>query len=225
MKRYKPYFKENKSNEYRELLIKSIYKNWTIYKERYPDEPGIMDPSYMFDVIDGWAPDWQSFIIKSFDKNLFLQPPPYAKPILPYSKIRGRCYYNSLDYIIRHKQDHKNLELCIGFLVDSNIFPRMTKELEGTFYSEALRDVTKHVFLKDGNKILDTTLGQTSKGDFYCYRTIPEEIYKNFHYIPEDSDQDGRAVEKYFDFILLKEKTYFDFKNEFLKYVRNNEKI
>jgi hypothetical protein len=207
--------------EYKDLIIKSIYMQWKTWLERFPDEEGLDDPKYMDAEIERWAPEWMSFIKKSFDKNLYIKANSFIKPIKPYSNVKGRCYYNALDYVLNHKQDHKDLELCIGFLFEVKIFDLLKKGLQDNkMYSNGTYDVTKHVFCKVGNKILDPTMGSAFIGDIYCYRIVPEETYKNFYHKPNDEEQDARHVEDYFDNILNKEKNYVNWLDEFILYIK-----
>jgi hypothetical protein len=129
MKRYKRFF-EDVGDDYKDLILRCMEYQWDRWKTNSPEEPGIDDPNYMEWEIKRAAPNWQSFIVKSFDKNLYVKPTSFVKPINPYSKVRSRCYYNALDYVLKHKEDHKDLKLCIGFILDNAVFTDVNKWLD-----------------------------------------------------------------------------------------------
>lgn len=223
MYRYKSLFREDNplSREYKDLTLNLFKLQWDLWKSRFPDEPGIQDPRYMDAEIERGAPEWVSFIVKSFEENLYVKAGSFAQVKVPFVSIKRACYYNALDFVLKYKDTIPNLDLCIGFLIEQEQFDKMKKALdENKMWASPIQYCTKHVFCKIGNKIFDPTLKSAFRGNYYTYRIIPENDYKHFYHKENDPDFNAKDVEKYFDNILNEERSYFDVMKEFLKFVK-----
>ena len=212
--------------EYEFIMLYNIAKSW---QRDFPDEE--INWEYMiyefdrhdlasihngsvFDFIYQKAKD-NSFII-----NSFLNSKKEA------SKTMRGCYYNSLDYILRFKNDYKNIKLAWGFTVDKNQFEKWVDSCKLDVYKEKKifrynLEYTKHAFLiVDDKKIIDPTLGKP-KDEYYFYETVPEEDYKDFKHKFNDKEFEARDfADKYIPKQMKKYKT--DFNVEFPKFLKKN---
>ena len=112
------------------------------------------------------------------------------------------CYYNALDYILKHQND--SYKLAYGFYIAEDELKRFFTNHEAiqnktATFNRLQFTAIRHAFIiKDDGRVIDPTL-KNQKGGYYFYQQVPKDIYDKFHHEFNDKTQDAREFAKYIE--------------------------
>lgn len=197
---------QNSAVNVEKLYIQQLHRFWEFLKTEYPEEHGINDSDYMeyecyrnLSFLERGTSNILSAMKNLPNKSTTVIKAPYS----PKSKVRGACYFNSLDFIKKYYEKNQKLELAWGIVCfENDLNTELQTALKSSKASYSV-SISQHCFLHafcilDG-KVIDPTMGQKWDGQSYFYEIVPKSKWESFVHVYTDDQPDARPFYNYIE--------------------------